>query len=67
MNAITAERAELERGGVALSSAGLKGLSARDEGPLLREGDDDWDGSVVVWNGMVARIPALDQPTLAHD
>ena len=68
MNSITAELAGLEGGSVALSSADLDGLSARVEGPLLREGDDDWHDAVVVWNGMVARVPALVlQPASARD
>ena len=67
MNAITADLAGLEGGGVALSSADLNRLSARGESPLLRNGVDDWHGSVVVWNGMVARIPALRRPTPADD
>ena len=67
MNAITAEPAGLEGGGVALGSAGLDGLSARVEEPLLREDDDGWDDSVVVWNGTVAWIPPLHQPTLARE
>ncbi len=56
-----------EGGGVASSSADLDLLIARVEGPLPREDDDDADGSVVVWNGMVARIPAPHQPAPADD
>jgi hypothetical protein len=58
MNTSTAELAGLESGSLALSSADLEGLSACVEGPLLPEGDDDWHDAVVVWNGMVAKVPA---------
>jgi FAD/FMN-containing dehydrogenase len=38
------------------------------EGPLLRAGDEGWDDAILVWNGMVARAPALVlQPTSARD
>ncbi len=47
--------------------ADLDGLSARAERPLLREGDDHCDDAVVVWNGMVARFPALHRPRRPHD
>ena len=37
-------------------------------GPLLRPGDAGWDDAVLIWNGMVARAPALVvQPTSARD
>ena len=49
MNTIAAELAELEDGSVAVSSADV-------EDPPPREGDGDWVDSVVVWNGMVARV-----------
>lgn len=58
MTTITADLAGLAGGTVTLSFADLDGLSARAEGPLLREGDDHCDDAVVVWNGMVTRCPA---------
>jgi FAD/FMN-containing dehydrogenase len=43
-------------------------LGSRIEGPLLRPGDDGWDESVLLWNGMVAKTPALVvQPVSASD
>lgn len=57
MNAIAAELAELEGGGAGPTSADVNGLSARLECPPSPEGDDGWDDSVVVWNGMVDRCP----------
>src|SRR6266540_119377 len=40
----------------------------RIEGALLRAGDDGWDDAVLLWNGMVAKTPALVvQPTTARD
>jgi FAD/FMN-containing dehydrogenase len=57
------------RGGrVALTPEQLAELDARVDGPLLRRGDAGWDDAVLIWNGMVARAPALVlQPTSAHD
>jgi FAD/FMN-containing dehydrogenase len=60
----------------AIDVAGLDGglvtltpeqLDALDfECPVLRAGDAGWDGAVQVWNGMVAKAPALVlQPTSA--
>jgi FAD/FMN-containing dehydrogenase len=40
----------------------------RVDGPLLRAGDEGWGDAVLVWNGMVAEVPALVlQPSSAHD
>ena len=67
MNTIRADLAGLEGETVALRLADLDGLSARAEGPLPREGDDHCDDAVVVvWNGMVARFPALHRPRRRH-
>lgn len=53
---------------VSLAPEQLDDLHARVEGSLLRLGDEGWDDAVLIWNGMVARIPALVlQPTSAHD
>lgn len=46
----------------------LNELRSRVEGPLLRPGDPGWDAALVMWNGMVAKAPALVlQPVSAHD
>ena len=58
MNTIKDELTRLELGRVASISPDLDGLKARIDAQLLREGDDDRDDSIVVWNGMVARFPA---------
>jgi hypothetical protein len=58
MNTIKAQLAGLEDGSVAVSSADPDGLRACVVGPPLREGDADWYDAVVVWNGMVAKVPA---------
>ncbi len=64
----TVELAALDGGHVQLTDAGLGELEAHSEGPLLRPGDEGWDDAVLVWNGMVAKIPALVlQPTSAQD
>jgi FAD/FMN-containing dehydrogenase len=68
MNATTIEIAGIDRGLVLLSSVQLEGLQSRVEGRLLRSGDTDWDDAVRIWNGMVAKAPALVlQPTSAGD
>ncbi len=64
----TIEIAGLEGGRVKLASEQLDDLDSRVEGPLLRPGDQGWDGAVLVWNGMVAKVPALVlQPVSAQD
>src|SRR6266511_6339861 len=68
MTTSTMEIAGLDGGLVNLGPEQLDGLDSRVEGPLLRAGDEGWDDAVLVWNGMVARVPALVlQPTSAHD
>jgi FAD/FMN-containing dehydrogenase len=60
--------AGLEGRRVNLTAEQLDDLDARVEGPLLRTGDEGWDDAVLVWNGMVASVPALvAQPTSARD
>lgn len=60
--------AGLEGEQVELTSAEIEDLDARVEGSLLRAREDGWDDAVLVWNGMVARVPALVvQPTSAQD
>ena len=51
-----------------LTSEQLDELDSRVQRPVLRVGDAGWDDAVLVWNGMVARVPALVvQPTSAAD
>ncbi len=53
---------------VELTSAQLEDLDSRIDGRLLRAGDKDWDDAVLIWNGMVAKVPALViQPASARD
>jgi FAD/FMN-containing dehydrogenase len=62
----TIEVAGLDGGPVKLAAEQLDELDARIDCPLLRAGDPGWDGAVLVWNGMVAKAPALVlQPTSA--
>ncbi|HEU0248363.1 MAG TPA: FAD-binding oxidoreductase [Gaiellaceae bacterium] len=44
---------------VRLASQQLDELESRIDGPLLCAGDDGWDEAVEIWNGMVAKAPAL--------
>jgi len=58
----------LEGAGVNLTPEQIAGLDARIEGHVLRAGDGGWDDAVQLWNGMVARVPALVvQPISAAD
>jgi FAD/FMN-containing dehydrogenase len=60
--------AGLEGGQVAITSEQLDELHSRIEGRLLRPGDEGWDAAVLIWNGMVAAIPALViQPMSVRD
>jgi FAD/FMN-containing dehydrogenase len=60
--------AGLEGGRVGLASEQLDDLGSRITGRVLSAGDQGWDDSVFVWNGMVARLPALVvQPVSAPD
>lgn len=60
--------AGLEGGPVTLHSKQLEELNSRVAGPLLRAGDDGWNDTVQIWNGMAAKTPALIlQPTSAPD
>jgi FAD/FMN-containing dehydrogenase len=65
MKESTIDLAGLDGSVVRLTSE-LDDLDSRVECPLLRAGDAGWDDAVLVWNGMVARVPALVlQPTSA--
>ncbi|MGH3013201.1 MAG: FAD-binding oxidoreductase [Gaiellaceae bacterium] len=58
----------LDGGLVRLTSELLEELDSRVDCPLLRAGDAGWDDAVLVWNGMVAKVPKLVvQPTSAAD
>jgi FAD/FMN-containing dehydrogenase len=64
----TNDIAGLDSGRVSLAAEELNDLDARVDGPLLRAGDEGWDAAVLVWNAMVASVPALVvQPTSARD
>ncbi len=64
----TIDVAGLEGGRVRVGSAELEDLDSRIEGPLLRPGDEGWDDAVLIWNAMVARVPALvAQPASPRD
>jgi len=68
MNASTIDVAGRDGGLVTLSSEQLDELDSRATCRLLRAGDAGWDDAVLVWNGMVAKAPALVlQPTSALD
>jgi FAD/FMN-containing dehydrogenase len=51
--------AGLDGGLVRLTANQLDELDSPVECPLLRAGDAGWDDAVLVWNGMVAKAPAL--------
>jgi hypothetical protein len=60
--------AGLDGGVVRIARAGVDDLAARVEGHVLFPGDASWDESVLIWNAMVARTPALVlQPKTAGD
>jgi hypothetical protein len=64
----TYEIAGLNGERVRLTPEQLDDLRSRVEGPLLRAGDEGWNEAVLIWNGMVAKTPALVfQPTSARD
>ncbi|MEK8227220.1 FAD-binding oxidoreductase [Oerskovia sp. M15] len=44
---------------VHLTDEQLEGLASRVAGPLVRAGDEGWDEAVQLWNGDVAKQPAL--------
>jgi FAD/FMN-containing dehydrogenase len=68
MTTTACDVAGLEGGRVILTPEQLDELEAQVDGPLLRAGDKGWGDAVLVWNGMVAQVPALVlQPTSVHD
>jgi FAD/FMN-containing dehydrogenase len=68
LNASTIDVARLDGGLVTLTREQLDELDTRVQCPVLRAGAVGWDDAVLVWNGMVAKVPALViQPTSAAD
>jgi FAD/FMN-containing dehydrogenase len=64
----TVEISRLDGGHAHLTPGQLDDLRSRLEGLLLRPGDDGWHDAVFLWNGMLAKAPALVvQPVSAHD
>jgi FAD/FMN-containing dehydrogenase len=59
MKAGTIEVAGVDGDLVTLTSEALHGLASRTGGRLFGPGDEGWDDAVLVWNGMVAKAPAL--------
>jgi FAD/FMN-containing dehydrogenase len=51
--------AGLDGGFVRLTPEQLDDLDSRVGCPMLRAGDAGWDDAVLIWNGMVAKAPAL--------
>jgi FAD/FMN-containing dehydrogenase len=68
MHAGTIDIGGLEGGVVRLAAEQLDELDSRLQGRLMRRGEAGWDDAVLVWNGMVAKTPALVvQPSSAVD
>jgi FAD/FMN-containing dehydrogenase len=68
VTARTIDIAGLDGGLVRLTGDHLDQLESQVERPLLRPVDPGWDDAVRVWNGMVAKAPALVvQPTTVAD
>src|SRR5262245_46021050 len=59
MTTSTLDVATLDGTAVHLMQTQLDDLEARLEGSLLHADDDGWSDAVLVWNGMVAKSPAL--------
>jgi FAD/FMN-containing dehydrogenase len=59
LRANTIDVAGLDGGLVRLTAEQLDELESRVVRPVLRAGDAGWEDAVVVWNGMVAKAPAL--------
>ena len=68
MNTSTIDVAALEGGSANLTPEQLNDLDSQLKGSILRASDEGWDEAVLVWNGMVAALPALVvQPASARD
>jgi FAD/FMN-containing dehydrogenase len=64
----TIELVGLDGGHQTLTSEQMGDLDSRVQGRLLVAGDEGWNDAVSIWNGMMARLPALVlQPASAHD
>jgi len=60
--------AGLDGGYVEVTPQQLGGLESQATGRLIRDGEDGWDQAVLLWNGMIAKAPALVlQPGDARD
>jgi FAD/FMN-containing dehydrogenase len=59
MSASTIDVAGLDGGVVTLTAEQVGELESRVECPVLRAGDAGWNDAVLIWNGMVAKAPAL--------
>jgi FAD/FMN-containing dehydrogenase len=59
LKAGTIDVARLDGGFVRLTAEQLDALASRVGCPVLRAGDAGWDDAVLIWNGMVAKAPAL--------
>ena len=58
----------LDGGQVAVSAHQLADLAAGVDGPVLQAGEAGWDEALLIWNGMVATVPAVVvRPTTAAD
>jgi hypothetical protein len=68
MMTTTVDIAGLEGGRVSVAPEVIGDLQSRIEGRLLRDRDDGWNAAVQIWNGMVAKAPALIvRPVSAQD
>ena len=68
MMTTTVDIAGLEGGRVSVAPEVIGDLQSRIEGRLLRERDEGWNAAVQIWNGMVAKAPALIvRPASAQD
>ena len=60
--------AALDGGRVTVAPDKLGALASGVDGALLQAGDPGWDESVLIWNGMAAKVPALVvRPTSVAD
>ena len=68
MTATAIEITGLHGGQVSLLGTRLDDLDSWIDGAVLRPGEEGWDDAVLIWNGMVAKSPALVvQPSSPRD
>ncbi len=68
MNRDGIDIAGVDGGRVVLTRQQIDGLDSRVRHPLLYAGDEAWDDAILIWNGMMARAPALViQPASARE